>query len=409
MNETSYTLSELNIRVKQVINNLLPETYWVRAETSDVRRNSNGHCYLEFVEKNPVSHAIIAKARGVIWSNTFQMLSVYFQEQTGQPFSSGLSVMVRVSVEFHELYGYSLNVVDIDPVYTVGDIARNRQIVLKQLDEDGVIEMNKELLLPELTNRIAVISSPTAAGYGDFCDQLDKNPYGLMFYPKLFPAIMQGERSETSIIDALDTIFIHRQLFDCVVISCFDSYGLAANIAQFPLPVISGIGHERDVTVVDYVAHTRAKTPTAVAEFLIAHALETMQSVIDLKDRLIAETQSLVQEEWSQIVLYSRNLIQQSERFLSDNRSLISQLSLHLKHGTKDWLQVQKHQFSNDEQYIKMISPENVLKRGYTLTLKNGKIITTAEIPEKNDEIETVFWDGKIKSEVKSKQWKKKN
>jgi len=218
MNDSSMTLSELNYRVKLAINSQLPDTYWVRAETSDVRRNQNGHCYLEFIEKDPVSHTIIAKARGVIWSSTFQLLSIYFQEQTSQPFSSGLNVMVRVSVEFHELYGYSLNVVDIDPVYTVGDIARNRQLVLKQLEEDGIITLNKELLLPELTNRIAIISSPTAAGYGDFCDQLDKNPYGIVFYPKLFPAKMQGEQTESSIIEALDKIYAYRELFDCVAI-----------------------------------------------------------------------------------------------------------------------------------------------------------------------------------------------
>jgi len=192
-------------------------------------------------------------------------------------------------------------------------------------------------------------------------------------------------------------------------LSCFDSYDLASNIAQFPLPVISGIGHERDITVVDYVAHTRAKTPTAVAEFLIARALETMQSVIDLKDRLVSETQSLVQEEWLQVVLYSRSLIQKSQLFVSDNRSSIAQLYLNLKHISKVRMQDQKHQLSNNEQYIKMVSPENVLKRGYTLTLKNGKIITTAEIPNLNDVIETVFWDGKVQSEVINKQWKRKN
>lgn len=415
MNDSSMTLSELNFQVKQAISSQLPDAYWVRAETSDVRRNQNGHCYLEFVEKDPVSHAIIAKARGIIWSNIFQFLSIYFQEQTGLPFSSGLNVMVKISVEFHELYGYSLNVVDIDPVYTVGDIARNRQMVIKQLEDEGIINLNKELFLPELTNRIAVISSPTAAGYGDFCDQLDKNTYGIVFYQKLFPAKMQGDQTESSIIEALDKIYQYRELFDCVVVvrgggatselSYFDSYELASNIAQFPLPIISGIGHERDVTVVDYVAHTRAKTPTAVAEFLIAKALESMQSVYDLQDRLVSETQNLIQDEWSNVVLLSRGLIKKSQLFISDNRSSIAQLSLNLNHVSKNLIQVQKHQLTNNEQYIKMVSPENILKRGYTLTLKNGKIITSTEILKINDEIETVFWDGKVQSEVINKQW----
>ena len=281
MNESSLTLSELNHRVKDAIRNHLPETYWMRAETSDVRRNRNGHCYLEFIEKDTATQSIIAKARGVIWSNVFQMLSAYFENETGQQFISGINVLVCVSVEFHELYGYSLTVVDIDPSFTLGEIARNRQLILKQLEEEGVLTLNRELALPELTNRIAVISSPTAAGYEDFCNQLANNAEGFVFYAKLFPAIMQGDRSETSIIAALEKVFHYRSLFDAVAVirgggassdlRCFDSYLLATNIAQFPLPVISGIGHERDVTVLDIVSHTRAKTPTAVAGFFIDH------------------------------------------------------------------------------------------------------------------------------------------
>lgn len=183
-----------------------------------MRQNRSGHCYLEFIEKDPVTQAILARSRGTIWANTFQMLSTYFESETGQPFTSGLKVLVRVSVEFHEIYGFSLNVVDIDPTFTLGEMAKNRLLVLKRLEEEGVLTLNKELPLPELCNRIAVISSPTAAGYEDFCDQLKKNPYGLVFYTKLFPAIMQGEKSEASIIAALERIYAYRHLFDAVAI-----------------------------------------------------------------------------------------------------------------------------------------------------------------------------------------------
>ncbi|HLW10679.1 MAG TPA: exodeoxyribonuclease VII large subunit, partial [Fermentimonas sp.] len=218
MDNQSLSLTELNGMVRDAIQQLLLETYWLRAETSDVRRNRNGHCYLEFVEKNDVTDSIIAKARGVIWSNVYEMLSQYFEQETGQQFTTGLNVLVRVSVEFHELYGYSLNVVDIDPSFTLGEIARNRQRVINRLEQEGVLTLNKELILPELVNRIAVISSPTAAGFEDFSHQLDENRPGFKFYTKLFPAIMQGDRSESSIIEALEKIFIHRDYFDVVAI-----------------------------------------------------------------------------------------------------------------------------------------------------------------------------------------------
>src|SRR5690554_2040794 len=307
MIDKSFSLSELNGYVREAIQQALPQTYWLRAETSDVRRNRNGHCYLEFIEKNATTDSIIAKARGVIWSNVYEMLSEYFEKETGQQFTTGLNVLVRVSIEFHELYGYSLTVVDIDPTFTLGEIARNRQRVINRLEQEGVLTLNKELGLPEVANRIAVISSPTAAGFEDFSHQLDKNRPGFKFYTKLFPAIMQGDRSESSIIEALEKIFIHREYFDVVAIirgggasadlNCFDSYLLANNIAQFPLPVISGIGHERDVTVADVVSHTRAKTPTAVAEFIIDHMNVTATELIGFQDRVVSESENIILKE----------------------------------------------------------------------------------------------------------------
>ncbi|MEA5127645.1 MAG: exodeoxyribonuclease VII large subunit [Proteiniphilum sp.] len=410
MSQASLTLSELNRQVKDAIRTHLPETYWMRGETSDVRRNRNGHCYLEFIEKDAVTQSIIAKARGVIWSNVFQMLSAYFENETGQQFTSGMNVLVRVSVEFHELYGYSLTVVDIDPSFTLGEIARNRQLVLKQLEEEGVLTLNRELALPELTNRVAVISSPTAAGYEDFCDQLANNPGGLVFYSKLFPAIMQGDRSEASIIAALEKIFQYRDLFDAVAIirgggassdlSCFDSYLLATNVAQFPLPVISGIGHERDVTVLDIVAHTRAKTPTAVAEFFIARLTRTATELISLEERMVSESGSRLLKEQTDLFSLSKELVHQSSLMVQKEMAAVQQLSGKMKYGVRHLLQHQSHVLENRAQFIQMVSPVNILKRGYTLTLKDRKIITSLQGLSLDDVIETRFRDGSSTSVV---------
>ncbi|MDR0421867.1 MAG: exodeoxyribonuclease VII large subunit [Proteiniphilum sp.] len=410
MDASSLTLSELNCRVKDAIRDCLPETCWMRAETSDVRCNRSGHCYLEFVEKDAVTHAVIAKARGVIWANIFQMLSAYFENETGQQFSSGIGVLVRVSVEFHELYGYSLTVVDIDPSFTVGEMARNRQQVLRQLEEEGVLALNRELVLPELASRIAVISSPTAAGYEDFCDQLENNHGGFVFYAKLFPAIMQGDRSEASIIAALEKIFRYRELFDAVAIirgggassdlNCFDSYLLAANVAQFPLPVISGVGHERDVSVLDIVAHTRAKTPTAVADFFIARLTETATLLADLEKRAVSECESRLMKERSELVSLSGDLVHRSSLMIQREGAVVQQLSDGMKYAVGGLLQHHAHVLENREQFIRMVSPANILKRGYSLTMKNGKIVTSLHGLSVGDVIETRFRDGLAASVV---------
>ena len=404
MTEKSFSLSELNRRVKSAIRDYLPETYWIRAETSDVRRNQNGHCYLEFIEKDAATQSIVAKARGMIWSNIFQMLSAYFETETGQPFTSGLNVLVRVSVEFHELYGFSLTVVDIDPSFTMGEIARNRQLVLKQLEEEGVLTLNRELPLVELANRIAVISSPTAAGYEDFRDQLSKNPGGLAFYTRLFPAVMQGDRSEASIIAALEEVFQYSHLFDAVAIirgggatsdlSCFDSYPVATNVAQFPLPVVSGIGHERDVTVLDHVAHTRAKTPTAVAEFFINHLTQTAAELIAFQDRIVSESETVMVREQSALFTLSKEVVHQSTLLLQREIAVVAQLSGTLKHFLKQQLQRERHFVESRLQYVQMVSPEHILRRGYTLTTRNGKIITSLKGLSVDDTIQTQFRDG---------------
>jgi exodeoxyribonuclease VII large subunit len=432
MNNTAISLYELNALIKDVLEGSLPDMVWIRAETSDVRVNQNGHCYLEFIEKDNRGKALIAKSRAMIWANTFHLLKAYFENSTKQAFTSGLKVLVQVSVEFHELYGLSLTVHDIDPGYTLGDQAINRAAILKQLEEEGVLYLNKELELPVPTNRIAIISSPTAAGYEDFLDQLNRNIHGFVFHTKLFPAIMQGDRSEDSVISALEHIYEHVDLFDAVVIirgggatsdlSCFDSYLLAASCAQFPLPIITGIGHERDETVLDIVAHTRAKTPTAVAEFLIDNLSEIAFELDSLSQGIVSlVTQRIRQESVSLDLLETKNLFvlkgwyREQETFLSSAKSILEKGMQRMARKNRNRLEIagsdlkkiagqllkeKKSLLETTDKHLSLLSPDNILKKGYTLTTKDGKIVKQSKNLKPGDVITTTFTDGKIDSVV---------
>ena len=326
----SLSLLELNALVRRSLEQCLPDEYWIQAELSDVRSNTTGHCYLEFVQKDPRSNNLVAKARGMIWSNIYRLLKPYFEETTGQLFASGIKVLVKVTVQFHELYGYSLTVLDIDPAYTLGDMARRRREILMQLEEEGVLTLNKELEMPVLPQRIAVISSATAAGYGDFCHQLQHNSGGFFFYTELFPALMQGNQVEESVLAALDRINDRVNEFDVVVIirgggatsdlSGFDTYLLAAACAQFPLPVITGIGHERDDTVLDSVAHTRVKTPTAAAELLIHRITESADHLEELSARLQQGAYALLEQEGRRLEMIQTRIPNLVHRKLTDAR-----------------------------------------------------------------------------------------
>lgn len=433
MNNPAISLYELNNLIKGVVEDSLPEMFWIRAETSDVRVNQNGHCYLEFIEKDTSGRNLIAKARGMIWANTFYMLKLYFENATKQQFSSGLKVLVQVSIQFHELYGFSLTVHDIDPSYTLGDQALNRAAIIRQLEEDGVLTLNKELDLPVPANRIAIISSPTAAGYEDFLEQLNHNAYGFAFYTKLFPSIMQGDRTESSIISALEHIYEYQDCFDVVAIirgggatsdlSSFDSYLLAASCAQFPLPVITGIGHERDDTVLDIVAHTRAKTPTAVAEFLIGNMVETASSLDTIAHSIVTLVTQLLQDEAVRLSVFEtkntfilkswykeqnsilssvrNNLMRSLQRSVKENLSEVEVVEGQLKRIVLQHYKKQNAQLEMFEKHLSLASPENILKKGYTLTMKDGKVIKQSAAIKKGDEITTLFSDGKIDSVVK--------
>ena len=428
------SLVELNQRIRMTLEQAFPDTYWVRAEMSDVRENSaSGHCYLEFIEKDPRSGQLLAKVRGAIWAKTFRLLKPYFEMETGQRFVSGLKVLVRVTVDFHELYGLSLTVVDIDPAYTLGDMARKRLEIIRQLQEEGVFELNKELPLPLLPRRIALISSPTAAGYEDFVNQLTHNRAGYPFYVKLFPALMQGERTEESVIAALDRIYAHQELFDVVALlrgggatsdlNSFDSYLLAANCAQFPLPILTGIGHERDDTVVDLVAHTRLKTPTAVAEFLIARMDQAAQTVEELQQTMTQSASVRLLQEKQRLQSYAtrfpalvgqrmernRTLLHQlgaklptmAQGFVERKRAMVDRLVMQLRNATTTHLAEKQRFLQLQEQFVRMASPDYILRRGYSLTLREGKIIKRAEELQVGEELTTRFMDGEVKSIIK--------
>lgn len=431
MEKQVLSLYELNGLVRRSIQACLPDEYWVQAELSDVRSNYSGHCYLELVQKDPKSNSLVAKARGMIWSNVFFRLKSYFEEETGQAFVSGIKVLVKVTVGFHELYGFSLTIIDIDPTYTLGDMARRRKEILNRLDAEGILTLNKELDFPELPQRIAVISSATAAGYGDFCNQLENNIYGFQFFTRLFPAVMQGDKVESSIIAALDAINAEIDNWDVVVIirgggatsdlSGFDTYDLAANCAQFPLPIITGIGHERDDTVLDMISHTRVKTPTAAAEFLIARfaevagRLEKCVSFLYERVPLLLRRQADLLDKWVariparvQMRLQDEHFVQ--ERFVArldkalHTRLLNEQHRLDLESRLQRvwsmYVVKEQHRLEMLAQQVKSASPDVLLKKGYSITLKNGKAVTDISVLEEGDELVTRVANGTFRSKV---------
>ena len=404
------SLYDLNALVRRSLEQCLPDEYWVQAELSDVRTNSTGHCYLEFIQKDPRSNNLIAKARGTIWANAYRLLKPYFEESTGQAFVSGIKVLVQVTVSFHELYGYSLTVQDIDPTYTLGDMARRRREILKQLEEEGVLTLNKELEMPVLPQRIAVVSSPTAAGYGDFCHQLKNNSRGFFFHTELFPALMQGDRVEESVLSALDAILNRQEDFDAVVIirgggatsdlSGFDTYLLAAACAQFPLPIITGIGHERDDTVLDSVAHTRVKTPTAAAEYLINCMDLAADELEVLISQLHESVRSRLTEEHRKLISYRNRIPSAVVRRVSDAKLALLTTRKDISLAVQTLLSRQRHRLELLQQRLADASPEKMLARGYSITLKDGKVVKNGDVLQLNDEIVTRLYQGEIVSIV---------
>lgn len=382
LNESSpLSLYELNSLVRGVLEHHLSNSLWLQAELSEVR-SSRGHCYLEFVQKSADDNSLIANASGVIWRTQWNLLKTYFEQTTGLALSPGMQVLVKVSVSFHELYGYKLIVSDIDPTYTIGDLARKRQQILLHLSEEGIINMNRELLLPRIIKHIAVISSPSAAGWGDFADQLHSNQFGFAFSVQLFPATMQGADVESSLIRALDSIAENINDWDVVVIirgggsaadlSGFDSLLLAEYVAQFPIPIITGIGHERDDTVIDLIAHTRVKTPTAAAEMIISHQLDEWNHLCDLAEQL-------------------RSGVTNS---LNNAKNYLEKSYIRLRLSSPHLIESQRHRLELFTQKISDANPDRLLRLGFSITRLNGKAVNSVSSLTPGSSLTITFADG---------------
>lgn len=385
----TYTLHELNAHVRTLIEEGMDGTYWVQGELMEGREGYGGHFYGEMVEKSEATGNIVARARITIWARTYSILALRFRRETGQSLRAGLRVLMQVRVTFNELYGYSLNVLDIDGTYTLGDMAKRRQEILQRLEADGIINDNKTLVLPTLLRRIAVVSSATAAGYGDFSRQLMDNGYGLAFRLKLFPAVMQGTQVPESISLALTAIADDADEWDAVVIirgggatsdlSDYDSYSLAACIAQHPLPVFTGIGHDRDETVPDRVAHMAFKTPTAVAAFIVEHQASLLSELQDLQQRIPAAACQLLQHGRQRMALLQQRIPSMATLLLERHRHRVDML----------------------EQHLKSMNPDLLLSRGYTITMVGGRILTDIADVAEGTLVTTRMHGGEIISSVR--------
>ncbi|HEY5510503.1 MAG TPA: exodeoxyribonuclease VII large subunit [Prolixibacteraceae bacterium] len=470
------SLSELNGQVKTVLSANFTAPVWVVGEISEINVHSNGHCYLMLIEKGDSEDRIVAQARATIWSYTFRMLRPFFETTTGQQLTEGIKVLLQVSVEFHELYGFSLNVRNIDPTYTLGDQARKRREIIKRLTDEGVLTMNKELELPLVPQKIAIISSPNAAGYEDFMEQLTANPNGFHFYTQLFPATMQGNQAEQSIIDALDRIYPFEDFFDLVVIirgggsqvdlSCFDNYNVAYHVTQFPIPVLTGIGHEKDDSIVDLVAHTRLKTPTAVAGFIIDGVIAFAERIDLLEQQAVEMIEDKLLEEKSRIEVLTReisslirNLLDnkrnellekswkssqavrlslqnreyqlakklQRTRFFSEryfyirNQKILQSQNMlqgafsramsvrkrHLEEYLQKFRSIANRQLEHENYKIEiadhkrmLMDPGTILKRGFTITTFEGRLVKDVALLKNEQTIKTHFYDGSVRSKV---------
>lgn len=425
------SLHELTQRIAAVVNSSFEEPIWIVAELSDVRVAANGHCYMTLIEKEPRRGTTLASVRGMIWANRWWLLRDSFEQQTGQSFASGLKVMIQVQVSMHELYGLSLNILDIDPTYTLGELARRRLEILKQLKEEGVIDMNRELPFPILPRRIAIISAEGAAGYGDFRKQLSQNTFGLKFYCHLFPATMQGQQTESSVIAALEKIYEVQEYFDVVVIirgggatvdlASFDSYQLAFNVANFPIPIITGIGHDRDETVLDHVAHTSVKTPTAAAALLIDKMTEQLQNVLDLQEEIKDHVEQRMNDERQRLQRFGnaiRNthvtLTQQigrlemmgqkiqgsaHQRILRENNRL-EMMSQTIRLHVGQHMQRDKDKLSFIEKTIQMAQPDNILKRGFSITRLDGHAVKSASSVPRGSMLKIQTADGELTAQA---------
>lgn len=412
-----YSLLELNRLVRATIEDTLCEQYWLEAEIGQIGEN-NGHCYLEFIQKIEGHNTPVARAKAKCWRNVWGSVRPYFEHTTGQTLTLGMKVLVLVHPDFHEAFGFSWIVDDIDPRFTLGDMARRRQEIIRQLKAEGVFDLNRELPLPLFTQRIAVISSSTAAGYGDFCRQLEENKRGFRFSVTLYESLMQGEGVERSIISALDKINAHIDDYDCVVIirgggatsdmSGFDSLLLAENVANFPLPVITGIGHDRDECILDIVSHTRVKTPTAAAAFLIDRLEQVARRIDDAADRITSYVQHRMEIEKMRLSRAAERIPILFSLVKSKQENKLETLNQRIASAVQRLIDRRRHALDILEQRTKSLDPTLLLQRGYTITLVNGHALRSPSAVKPGDIIVTRLADGTVKSTVNETKKTKK-
>jgi len=449
-----HKLSDLQSEIREAIRSNFARPRWVVAEINDLNENFSGHCYMDLVEKDENSDNLLAKARATIWASAYRMLKPFFETTTGYELTAGIKIMVSATVEYHPVFGLSLNIKDIDPSYTLGDVEKRRKEIISRLEKEGVIDMNRETDMPLVPQKIAIISSKTAAGYEDFLEQLLNNGYGYKFYTKLFPAVMQGEKTESSIIHALERIFEYESVFDLVVIirgggsksdlASFDTYELAFHVSQFPLPVITGIGHEQDDSIVDLVAHTRLKTPTAVAEFLIDRLASFEANLDEYSEFLVRASQTILREKEIQLQMLGQKISSASIAFTVINNEILLKTTSNARHLVQQTIsehsiqllktresmknsvrniadrkkmeaeflngRMQKmllNRFEQEEKrlenYEKLRSyadPSQILKFGFSISRAGGKALKDSSVLNKDDLIETQLYKGKIKSRV---------
>lgn len=408
--DKAMTLLELNGMVRTTLERGMRDEYWVEAELAEARE-TRGHCYMELVQKDSLSNTPVAKASAKCWKQTWMLMQPYFERATGQPLRAGMKVLLRVYPNFHEAYGFSWIVTDIDPTFTVGDLARRRQEIIAALKAQGIFDMNRQLELPMFAQRIAVISSQTAAGYGDFCNQLNDNPYGFRFQTTLFPAVMQGEGVEQSVIAALERIYEEVDNYDCVVIirgggatsdmSGFDTLALAENVAQFPLPVITGIGHDRDESVLDMVACIRVKTPTAAAAYLVSHLLKVSDLIDNMNERMMRCATMRIEMQKMRLARLSERLPSVFSLVKVKREAHLDALNSRLITSVRQFFDRQTHRLDMLGQRAAALDPKLLLSRGYSITIHNGKAVRDKDTLKPGDEIETIFEKGTVKSIVK--------
>ncbi|MFO7863083.1 MAG: exodeoxyribonuclease VII large subunit [Salinivirgaceae bacterium] len=460
MSNPTLSLAELNNLLRDIIEANFPEELWVVAEISELNVNARGHCYIDLIERDELSKKIIARQRGTVWAFQYRLVKGHFESITGQELTSGLKVLVKVRVNYHVLYGLSLNVVDIDPTYTIGDQARHRELILQQLEEDGVLDMNKEMALADVPQRVAVISSETAAGYGDFVEHLTKNPYGYQFTIELFAASMQGEQTSPSVVAALEAVYNREEEFHAVLIIrgggakaelvAFDDYNIAFMVSQSPIPVLTGIGHERDQSVTDMVAWQAFKTPTAVADFLLEKMAAFEQSIDNMASVAFQSVRQKLEQSNYHLQQQQAALLGAVKTFHTDKRHALErfasqtgyavdkQMQLHKSRlktqsatikqavfltigrhamqfdkyrydteaATRRYFSEQYHKLSVFQEIAMQNRPEKLLKGGYGYVTRNGHRVASVDQLAVNDEINIAFIDGVVGTRVVSKSKK---